>query len=208
MTGGFKYYDLAAIPLLVFTDALTGFSTPDLRDAQEEIVRINTAGDLIWMEDGRRFPGYFLDGKDINAQRLCGCWFQIRFGTRNGERRAYVTATFPHEGNYGVILDLMVNGGALNWSFSDVPVDLGPNTLSGVVTQLTPMGAVPLSGAKVLLVVGDVWRNGTTDQDGGYQIPWLEDDVINVTVTMPGFATVSKTVTVKGNTRLDFQLVR
>src|SRR5688572_12891478 len=149
LTGGFRYYDLAATPLLVFTDPVSGFSTSDLRDAQDQIVRINAAGDLLWMEDGRRFPGFFLDGENINATRLCSCWFEIRFGTRNGERRAYVTGNFPHEGNYGTILDLTVAGGSLDWSFTDVPVDPGPHTLSGVVTQLTPTGAVPLSGAKV-----------------------------------------------------------
>jgi hypothetical protein len=171
LTGGFRYYDLAATPLLVFTDPVSGFATSDLRDAQDQIVRINTAGDLLWMEDGRRFPGFIFDGQNVDAQRLCGCWFEIRFGTRNGERRAYVTGNFPHEGNYGTILDLMVSGGTLDWSFTDVPVDPGPYTLSGVVTQETPTGAVPLAGAKVSFLVGFVLRERLTDRDGVYQIP-------------------------------------
>ena len=41
-----------------------------------------------------------------------------------------------------------------------------------------------------------------------YQIPWLEDGFISVTVSLVGFAPVTRLVMVRGNTQHDFQLVR
>jgi hypothetical protein len=46
---GFTY---RAAPLHVFTDIATGFPRSDLRDAQDQIVRIDRDGYLIWTEDG------------------------------------------------------------------------------------------------------------------------------------------------------------
>src|SRR5687767_8572261 len=43
------------ISLVVFTDFATGFVTSDVRDAQEQIMRFNTAGELIWTADDTRF---------------------------------------------------------------------------------------------------------------------------------------------------------
>ena len=37
---------------------MTGFATSDLRDAQDQIVQLNSANELIWAADGTRLPGY------------------------------------------------------------------------------------------------------------------------------------------------------
>jgi hypothetical protein len=70
-------------------DAASGFSTSDVRDVQEQIVRFDVStNSLIWAADGRKFPGYSVSGHFINGQQ-----FEVRFGTKAGERRAYFTET-------------------------------------------------------------------------------------------------------------------
>jgi hypothetical protein len=78
-----------------------------VRDAQEQIVQFDTASNsLIWTADGRKFSGFpVLDSYFVRADRF----FQVRFGTRNGERRAYFT-----EAVRGTICDVeIVGGGAI-----------------------------------------------------------------------------------------------
>jgi hypothetical protein len=96
----------AVTPVIaMFTDASTGFSTSDVRDVQEQIVRFDSANSaLIWVADGRRFPGYPVDGNVIGPVKN----FQVRFGMKDGERRAYFTETAT-----GTICDIVVSGGAL-----------------------------------------------------------------------------------------------
>ncbi len=48
----------AAPTLAVFRELKTGFATSDLRDAQDQIVQVNSANELIWAADGQRLPGY------------------------------------------------------------------------------------------------------------------------------------------------------
>jgi len=79
----------AQTQLAVFMDSPSGFSTSDVRDVQEQIVRFDiSTNSLIWAADGRKFPGYSVSGNFINGQQ-----FEVRFGTKNGERRAYFTET-------------------------------------------------------------------------------------------------------------------
>lgn len=77
------------IQLAVFTDPALGFSVSDVRDAQDRIVRFNTAGELIWMADGTRFSGYRVLGDQIRGPGLDD-WFQVVFGKKDGEQRAYL----------------------------------------------------------------------------------------------------------------------
>jgi hypothetical protein len=206
--GVFSYYDLAAAPLLVFTDPVSGLSTSEVHDAQEEIVTFNAIGDLLW-SDGTRFPGFKFDGVDIEAARLCSCTFQIRFGSRNGHRRAYLTATYPHDGNPGTVLDLDRSGGGFVSYITNVPVsEPGPNTFSGVITEATAAGPVPLPGASVVFDVGDGWRATETDQDGRFEVRWLNDGIIGVTYRKLGYQSVFRDVPIVGNTRVDVQLAR
>ena len=108
--------------LVVFTEPQSQprFSTTDLRDAQDQIVQFNVAGELIWTADGTRLSGYRV-GQDGwgNLQywiegKICpqGCAFVVRFGTKDGERRAYLTVDYGHD-NPGTVVDVEVEGGAL-----------------------------------------------------------------------------------------------
>ncbi len=105
----------APVRLVVFTDGRTPFSTPDVRDVQDQIVRFNTEAEAIWTADDTRFPGYTVKGATISATGACDpCVFLVRFGTKDGERRAYLT--FPDNEDHSnavTILDVEVVNGRL-----------------------------------------------------------------------------------------------
>jgi hypothetical protein len=80
----------AAPVLAVFSDPASGFMTSDVRDVQEQIVRFDTANNtLIWAADNQSFHGYPVSGNFIRTDQN----FQVRFGTKDGECRAYFTET-------------------------------------------------------------------------------------------------------------------
>jgi hypothetical protein len=112
------------IQLAVFTDPGSPFSTSDVRDVQEHIVRFNTADELIWTADGTRFSEYFVSGNLIAYHHKSDTFFQVRFGTREGERRAYLTWTDDRlRGAPATLLDISVDGrGDLTFAETDVPV--------------------------------------------------------------------------------------
>jgi hypothetical protein len=103
------------IPMAVFTDPASGFSTSDVRDVEEQIVRFNIANELIWTADGTRFPGYPVYDAFISAHGICSvCSLQVLFGTKDGERRAYLTWGDDYNHYYsGTIVDIEVVGGQL-----------------------------------------------------------------------------------------------
>ena len=77
---------------VVFTDPDSEFSTTDVRDVDEEIVHFDAvAKTLIWAADNIAFEGWEVSGNFLGAVRR----FQVRFGTKDGERRAYFTETGP-----------------------------------------------------------------------------------------------------------------
>jgi hypothetical protein len=86
--------------------------------------QFDTAGELIWTADGARFPEYLVDGNFIAYHHAADRFFEIRFGTRGGERAAYLTWTDDRlRGAAATILDLCVDGrGDLVIAESDVPV--------------------------------------------------------------------------------------
>lgn len=93
------------VQLVVFSDPTTSFTTSDVRDAQRQIVRFDMANNsLIWAADSRSFSGYPVNGLFIRADRF----FQVRFGTEDGERRAYFT-----EAVATTICDVEIVGGQL-----------------------------------------------------------------------------------------------
>ena len=95
----------AAAPQAVFTDSASGFSTSDVRDSQDQIVRFDNTGNvLVWMIDGRRFSGFPVNGNLIRSDGF----FQVRFGTKDGERRAYFTETVAT-----TICDIEIVGGSV-----------------------------------------------------------------------------------------------
>jgi hypothetical protein len=122
--------------LTVFPDSATGFSTTDLRDSQDHL-QLN-GGRADWTADGTRLPGYrvghpFADGRVTFIEgKICPetCAFEVRFGTKDGERRAYLTVDHIHW-NPGTLVDVEVAGGALIVTDTDV-YPPGTVTLSGV----------------------------------------------------------------------------
>ena len=59
------------LQLAVFSDPASSFTTSDVRDAQEQIVRFDTAsGSLIWVVDGRSFQGFPVTGNHIRADQF------------------------------------------------------------------------------------------------------------------------------------------
>jgi hypothetical protein len=110
--------------LAVFLDRETGYTTSDVHDAQDQIVRFTDTGDLIWSAGGQRFPGYIADGQVVTAERVCaGCYFLVRFGSRGGEPRAYLTfAGADANGQTPTVLDVEVAEGQLAVSATRVTV--------------------------------------------------------------------------------------
>lgn len=104
----------SAPALMVFTDRPSGFSTTDVRDAHEQIVQFNTAGELIWTAGDARFAGFLADDGVVTAEGVCaGCSFLIRFGSLDGQRRAYLTWSGDPADRPVTILDIDVVGGRL-----------------------------------------------------------------------------------------------
>jgi Carboxypeptidase regulatory-like domain len=200
--------------LKVFTDS-AGFSTSDLRDVQDQIVQFNTANQLIWTAGDTRLQGYRVETHPFPngavhfiSGAICGegCDFEVRFGSKDGERRAYLTVDYGHD-NPGTIVDVEVVNGALVVTQSKV-FPPGTPTLSGIVAELTPAGLVPVSGVNVYRSVTTGWRGATTDKDGLYAIPGLIDGIDAISVSKEGYQTHSQNLTMTGDTRLDIQLVR
>jgi len=78
----------------VFVDPDTDFSTTDVRDVDEEMIRFDTTTlGILWVADGRTFDEGFWPVDDVFLGS--GGSFQVRFGTKDGERRAYFTETGP-----------------------------------------------------------------------------------------------------------------
>jgi hypothetical protein len=113
----------APIQLAVFKDPVSEFSISEVRDVQDEIVRFNTADELIWTGDGTSFPEYIVDGNFIAYHHKADQFFQVRFGTKDGDRRAYLTETdYRLGGAPATILDIEVVGGQLVITRTNVPV--------------------------------------------------------------------------------------
>ena len=198
--------------LIVFTDQGTGRSTSELRDAQEQVLQINTAGELIWTTDGTHLPGYRVDRCCYPAVssivgKICveGCTFEVRFGTKNGERRAYLTADYGHD-NPGTLVDVEVSGGALVVTRTSIFVP-GSLTLAGAITEVTPAGIVPVEGVAVYCYVGNDTRAATTDRNGFYTLLGMSAATVTVVTIKEGYAETEHK-NVKSDTRFDIQLVR
>jgi hypothetical protein len=118
---------LVPVRLVVFTDPVSGFSTSDVRDVQDQIVRFNTASEFIWTADETRFPGYRVGGNLVRGPGPDD-YFQIRFGTKDGEQRAYLgwSDDYCHCPGYpATIIDIEVVGGRLIVTATNVPVPRG-----------------------------------------------------------------------------------
>src|SRR5215212_7100645 len=136
---------------VVFTELATGFSTSDLRDVDEQIIQVTRDGALVWTADGTRLSGYhvnrhLIDGVAIYwiGGAVCqeGCALEVRFGMKDGERRAYLTADYGHY-NPVTLVYVEVSGVALVLNRTPI-FPPGAPSLSGVVSETTPGGIKPV----------------------------------------------------------------
>ena len=144
----------------------------------------------------------FIEGK------ICPeCWaFEVRFGTRDGERRAYLTVDYHHD-NPGTLVDVEVVGGALVVTKTEMFAP-GTFTLSGVVTEMTGGRATPVAGVSVYRGMTTGWQSATTDRKGFYSIAGMYNSSAEVATIKDGFQDFEKVVTISGDTRFDISLVR
>jgi hypothetical protein len=199
---------------VVFTDPVTGLSTSAVRDAQGHVVQFTTANELIWI-DGTRLPGHQAEGPghrvsgNVAPEASCQCWFVVRFGAADGERRAYLTADVGHS-NPGTVVDLEITGAALIVRWSDL-FPPGTYTLSGVISEATATGLVPVENAEVWRLDEERsgWDHNTTDKNGIYRIHGLSDGGRRASFSKDGYQTLElDDVPVHGDTRFDIQLSR
>jgi hypothetical protein len=215
-TAGSPAPPTASDRLIVFTELATGFSTSDLRDVDEQILHVTANGELVWTTDGTRLAGYHVNRQVIAGVAVywigdgpvChdGCAFEVRFGMKDGERRAYLTADYGHD-NPGTVVDVDVSQGALVVTRTGV-FPPGASRLSGVVLEATPAGQRPVEGVRVLLSVSSGWRTAETDASGFYSIEGLFDFQGSVRLTRDEFQQQDIKVSINGATRFDVDLVR
>ncbi|MEK6677237.1 MAG: hypothetical protein AABZ47_16485 [Planctomycetota bacterium] len=101
--------------LAVFDDPDSDFTTTDVHDVDDEIVQFDRETQaIIWAADGMSFdPGVWT----IDGNLLAGGWFQVRFGSKDGTRRAYFIET-----GAGTICDISIFGNQLGISPTNVQV--------------------------------------------------------------------------------------
>lgn len=205
---GFQQPTPAVVTLRTFTDPRSGFSTSDLRDAGDDIVQFNSSNELIWTANSTHLPGYFVRGNTIPADAACVCELVVRFGSSNGERRAYLTADYGHD-NPGTLVDLDVVNGVLVAKRTEVFAP-GTLTVSGVITEMTASGVLPLEDAGVWALNEEQggWQVARTDKNGFYELRGQYDGSKRIAVIKDGYETTNTVVIIEGNTRFDSQLTR
>lgn len=94
-----------------FTDESTGFATDAVHDADRQIVHFDAArGAMVFDASGEAVEGWAVSGEDLSWSGFA-VEFRVRFGTEEGERRAYFTETAV-----GTICNLRLAGGRLGIS--------------------------------------------------------------------------------------------
>ncbi len=106
-TNGDTADDNGADNVAKFQDPDSDFETTEVRDVDGEIMQFDTStNELVWQADGTRIAQWTVEGNSL----LFGfSEFRARFGTEDGQRRAYFTEVVPP-----TICDLVVNNGALS----------------------------------------------------------------------------------------------
>lgn len=87
------------------------------------------------------------------------------------------------------------------------PTPTATYTLSGVISEMTATGPVPIEGARVADTVNYA-QTTKTDASGLYSLPGLTAMSRSVSVTKDGYVTETKPVTLSGDARLDIQIER
>lgn len=76
----------------LFTDPMSTFSTTHVRDVDGETIRFRVSNQSIVYQDGTEYQA---GSWPVSGNFVGGNSFLIRFGTEEGERRAYFTETGP-----------------------------------------------------------------------------------------------------------------
>jgi hypothetical protein len=201
--------------LVTVTESSSGFSTTDLRDADDQIVQFTTSGQLLWAADGTRLSGYYVTtvtGTHGVVTYITGsicdesCVFEVRFGASEGERRGYLTVDYGHD-NPGTLVDVAVIDGRLRVSPTDKFAP-GSYTLSGAVTELVNGRVVPVADVGVYRGVTGGWQGARTDASGVYTLRGMYTSNDDVNITADGFKPFQQAVPITGDTRFDVRLVR
>jgi hypothetical protein len=138
------------VTLVTFRDAASAFETSDLYDSEDEVMQLNTAGELVFPPTNTRLRGFrpFRDLEEgiLGIVSICdrGCAFVVRFGIKDGERRAYLTVDYGHD-NPGTLVDVEVANATLVVTQTNL-YPPGTPTLTGVVTEATSTGLRPVEG--------------------------------------------------------------
>jgi len=78
--------------LAVFFDPDSDFETNDVYDVNGDIIQIDTDRSLlIWKATGSEHEDWSVDGNDLIGNQR----YRVRFGSENGEQRAYFTEVGP-----------------------------------------------------------------------------------------------------------------
>jgi len=86
------------------------------------------------------------------------------------------------------------------------PASQATYTVSGVITEMATTRLAPLGGVSMFIN----GRRGTTDDQGFYSIPGVEGLSFgnSITATKAGYKAETTNLTLKADTRVDFQLIR
>jgi hypothetical protein len=79
-------------------------------------------------------------------------------------------------------------------------------TVSGVVSEMTPAGRVPVAGARV--DEGTSGRTAVTDEVGGYSLTGLRQMTSAISASKDGYVSKLTPVTIAGDTTLDIEVER
>ena len=104
-------------------------------------------------------------------------------------------------------MDVEVANAALVVTQSDL-YPPGSPTLTGVVTEATSMGLMPVEGVLVYRGVITGYRVAKTDTQGFYRIPGLFEGVDVVTTDKEGYESSKSSLSIARDTRFDIQIVR
>lgn len=113
------------------------------------------------------------------------------------------TVTASEEGSVSYSGSLTISG-AMRLDIRIMPRAI--YTLSGVVSERTPTGLVPVEGVTVTEGYKD--QLSLTDSTGAYRITELFRMPFHPAFSKDGYLTESRVVTINGDTRLDVQLTR
>jgi hypothetical protein len=86
------------------------------------------------------------------------------------------------------------------------PPPVATYTVSGIVTEMTPSGPIPVSGVRIQETSSQHFAY--TDEVGLYSLPGLQARTSSIWASKAGYVTGQTPVTITGDTQLDIQVER